>query len=128
MAGLDWDSRRAARDCGLTRVGLGRTNSFVLSVTQTISNKYLLRGWYPFPWILTTTQLLFCTLGTMVAAQAGLYTPARVSPDRAMRLRFISILFSAELLCANVGLRMVSVPCKLPARGVAEVRKVAPDA
>lgn len=62
---------------------------------------------------------MFCTLGTLLAARAGLYHPARVSADRTMKLRFISILFSCELLSANLGLRLVTVPFHISVRAIA---------
>lgn len=83
---------------------------FLFSVTQTITNKFLLRGYFPFVWLLTTLQLACCTAGVALAARLGAYVPARVSPARTLHLRLISLLFSAELLANNLALRVVTVP------------------
>lgn len=91
------------------------TAYFAASVSLTISNKYLLRGWFPFPWILTTVQLSFALLGTQLSARLGLYRVARLSAQRELIIYSTATLFSCEILLSNVSLKLVTLPvCPLP--------------
>ena len=80
-----------------------------------IYNKALLRGFFPFPWLLTAVQMGCSSLGTFVAAKVGIYRASRLSNERETVLYALSFLFSCEILASNVSLKLVAIPVSFPA-------------
>lgn len=83
---------------------------FVFSVAAVLSNKYLLRGYFPFPWSLISLQMSCATLAMMTMAKAGLYSPTRISAGDERTVKVVALLFSCEQLSSILGLRLVNVP------------------
>lgn len=84
---------------------------FFLSVSTVISNKHLLRGYFPFPWMLLgVVQLGFATIGILGATKVGSYRATRLSGQHETIVKLVAVLFSCEQLASILSLRMVTVP------------------
>lgn len=84
---------------------------FLVSVSATLSNKTLLRGFFQgLTYSLTTWQLACATLGTMLAERIGVYRPQRVPTKHVRLVQAVAFVFSCEILCSNLALRLVPVP------------------
>jgi hypothetical protein len=83
---------------------------FASAAAFPILSKYLLRGFFPFPWILTSIQLLAGMLGTFVAAKTGGYRQVQLSQGRETILVLVSLLVGFETLASNASLKLVTVP------------------
>lgn len=84
---------------------------FLVSVSATLSNKTLLRGFFEgLTYSLTTWQLACATLGTMLAERIGVYRPQRVPTKHIRLVQAVAFVFSCEILCSNLALRLVPVP------------------
>lgn len=87
---------------------------FLVSVSATLSNKTLLRGFFEgLTYSLTTWQLACASLGTMLAERIGVYRPQRVPTKHARLVQAVAFAFSCEILCSNLALRLVPVPVSL---------------
>ncbi|KAM0748314.1 hypothetical protein T439DRAFT_304697 [Meredithblackwellia eburnea MCA 4105] len=91
---------------------------FCVSASLPIYNKALLRGFFPFPFLLTANQMLCSSMGTWCAAKAGVFRPSRLSVEREKIIWGIAALYSAEILTSNLGLRLVNVPFHLSVRAL----------
>lgn len=86
---------------------------FLVSVSATLSNKTLLRGFFHgLTYSLTSWQMSCATLGTMLAQRLGVYRPQRVPIKHNSLLQAIAVVFSCEILCSNMALRLVPVPVR----------------
>jgi hypothetical protein len=86
---------------------------FCLSVATVISNKHLLRGYFPFPWMLLgVVQLGFATIGIVGATKVGSYRATRLSGQHETIVKLVAVLFSCEQLASILSLRMVTVPVR----------------
>ncbi|GAA5973215.1 hypothetical protein JCM8115_003468 [Rhodotorula mucilaginosa] len=84
---------------------------FLVSVSATLSNKTLLRGFFEgLTYSLTTWQLACASLGTMLAERIGVYRPQRVPAKHGRLVQAVAFVFSCEILCSNLALRLVPVP------------------
>ncbi|KWU43207.1 hypothetical protein RHOSPDRAFT_3818, partial [Rhodotorula sp. JG-1b] len=84
---------------------------FLVSVSATLSNKTLLRGFFEgLTYSLTTWQLACASLGTMLAERIGVYRPQRVPTKHGRLVQAVAFVFSCEILCSNLALRLVPVP------------------
>ncbi|GAA5987648.1 hypothetical protein JCM10908_007150 [Rhodotorula pacifica] len=84
---------------------------FLVSVSATLSNKTLLRGFFQgLTYSLTTWQLACASLGTMLAERIGVYRPQRVPTKHGRLVQAVAFVFSCEILCSNLALRLVPVP------------------
>lgn len=85
---------------------------FVSAVLSVISNKYLLRGYFPFPWFLISLQMSCATIAMMAARALGLHSPrvSRLTPAEERTVKLCAFLFSCEQLTSILGLRLMNVP------------------
>ncbi|ORY87384.1 hypothetical protein BCR35DRAFT_253150, partial [Leucosporidium creatinivorum] len=95
---------------------------FCLSVATVISNKHLLRGYFPFPWMLLgVVQLGFATIGIVGATKVGSYRATRLSAQHETIVKLVAVLFSCEQLASILSLRMVTVPFHISVRALSPV-------
>ncbi|GJN90980.1 hypothetical protein Rhopal_003994-T1 [Rhodotorula paludigena] len=95
---------------------------FLVSVSATLSNKTLLRGFFHgLTYSLTSWQMSCATLGTMLAQRLGVYRPQRVPIKHNSLLQAIAVVFSCEILCSNMALRLVPVPFHVSLRAAAPI-------
>ncbi|KAI5475474.1 UAA transporter family protein [Pseudohyphozyma bogoriensis] len=94
---------------------------FFASVSLTISTKFMLRSFFPFPWILTAMQMLFALIFTQLSSFFGIHRIARLSPNRESWALTCCVLFSFEILASNISLKMVPVPYHLSVRALSPI-------
>ncbi|GAA6049718.1 hypothetical protein JCM3770_004425 [Rhodotorula araucariae] len=95
---------------------------FFVSVSATLSNKALLRGFFHgLTYSLTSWQMLCATGGTVVAQRVGAYRPQRVPVKHNRELQVIAFVFSCEILCSNLALRLVPVPFHVSLRAASPI-------
>lgn len=84
---------------------------FLVSVSSTISNKSLLRGFFQgITFTLTAWQMACATLGTMLSVKMGHYKPIKMTPKRESIMRWVALVFSFEIAASNLALRLIPVP------------------
>ncbi|GAA5882467.1 hypothetical protein JCM1840_003190 [Sporobolomyces johnsonii] len=99
---------------------------FLASVSSTISNKSLLKGFFGgIYFFLTAWQMACATLGTMLGARLGAYRPIKLSPKREGVLKMVALVFSFELLASNLALRFVIVPFHVSVRAASPLLSLA---
>jgi hypothetical protein len=86
---------------------------FLVSVSSTISNKSLLRGFFQgITFTLTAWQMACATLGTMLSVKLGHYKPIKLTPKRESIMRWVALVFSFEIAASNLALRLIPVPVR----------------
>lgn len=86
---------------------------FVVSVSATLSNKSLLRGYFHgLTYSLTSWQMLCATGGTVLAQRTGAYRPQRIAFKHNRELHVIAFVSSCEILCSALALRLIPVPVR----------------
>ncbi|GAA5958904.1 hypothetical protein JCM21900_005406 [Sporobolomyces salmonicolor] len=99
---------------------------FLASVSSTISNKALLKGFFGgIYFFLTAWQMACATLGTMLGARLGAYRPIKLSPKREGVLKMVALVFSLEILASNLALRFVIVPFHVSVRAASPLLSLA---
>ncbi|GAA5871342.1 hypothetical protein JCM16303_000723 [Sporobolomyces ruberrimus] len=95
---------------------------FLISVSSTISNKSLLRGFFQgITFTLTAWQMACATLGTMLSVKLGHYKPIKLTPKRESIMRFVALVFSFEIAASNLALRLIPVPFHISVRAAAPI-------
>ncbi|BGP40615.1 hypothetical protein JCM10450v2_004610 [Rhodotorula kratochvilovae] len=95
---------------------------FFVSVSATLSNKALLRGFFHgLTYSLTSWQMICATGGTVLAQRIGAYRPQRVPVKHNRELQVIAFVFSCEILCSNLALRLVPVPFHVSLRAASPI-------
>ncbi|GAA5910416.1 uncharacterized protein JCM6883_002998 [Sporobolomyces salmoneus] len=95
---------------------------FIVSVSSTISNKSLLRGFFQgITFTLTAWQMACATLGTMLSVKLGHYKPIKLTPKRESIMRWTALVFSFEIAASNLALRLIPVPFHISVRAAAPI-------
>ncbi|GAA5971919.1 hypothetical protein JCM3765_002615 [Sporobolomyces pararoseus] len=95
---------------------------FLVSVSSTISNKSLLRGFFQgITFTLTAWQMACATLGTMLSVKLGHYKPIKLTPKRESVMRWVALVFSFEIAASNLALRLIPVPFHISVRAAAPI-------
>ncbi|KAM0789285.1 hypothetical protein ACM66B_000125 [Microbotryomycetes sp. NB124-2] len=95
------------------------TASFVTSTAFVISQKALLRGYFPYRWTLLACQQGCATMAMSLLRRSGWHSPPRLTPKNERLVRWIALLFTAEQLAAIVSLQLVTIPFHLSVRALA---------
>ncbi|KAK4051342.1 hypothetical protein OIV83_002826 [Microbotryomycetes sp. JL201] len=93
--------------------------SFVTSTAFVISQKALLRGYFPYRWTLLACQQGCATLAMSLLKRSGWHLPPRLTPKNERLVKLIALLFTAEQLAAIVSLQLVTIPFHLSVRALA---------
>ncbi|TNY18773.1 hypothetical protein DMC30DRAFT_418525 [Rhodotorula diobovata] len=95
---------------------------FVVSVSATLSNKSLLRGYFHgLTYSLTSWQMLCATGGTVLAQRTGAYRPQRIASKHNRELHVIAFVSSCEILCSALALRLIPVPFHVSLRAASPI-------
>ncbi|BGO91939.1 hypothetical protein NBRC10512_001108 [Rhodotorula toruloides] len=95
---------------------------FLISVSATLSNKHLLRGFFHgLTYSLTAWQMACATGGTVLAARVGAYRPYKVKQRHERIVQAVAVVFSCEILCSNLALRLVPVPFHVSLRAASPI-------
>ncbi|GAA5830654.1 hypothetical protein JCM3766R1_003376 [Sporobolomyces carnicolor] len=95
---------------------------FFVSVSSTISNKSLLRGFFQgITFTLTAWQMACATLGTMLSVKLGHYKPIKLTPKRESIMRWVALVFSFEIAASNLALRLIPVPFHISVRAASPI-------
>ncbi|KAK4057182.1 hypothetical protein OIO90_001677 [Microbotryomycetes sp. JL221] len=93
--------------------------AFTTSIAFTISQKTLLRTYFPYRWTLLACQQGCATLAMTVLKTLSWHRPPKLSKQNERVIKLVAILFTIEQLTAIVSLQLVSIPFHLSVRALA---------